>query len=351
MTKAAFIVGGDIGGTNARFALLEANSRRVLAQEVLESRSYDTFEAALSRFLDKAKKKGKILAASFGIAGPVVNQRVKTTNLPWVIDAGTIAREFDIENVTLLNDLVAVGYGALAAGSSKIRTIQISRPRKAGGNIAVIAAGTGLGEAAFIWDGNTHIGCPTEGGHCDYAPQSTIEIELFTHLAREYGGHVSYERVSSGSSIRVLYDFFVRDKRVAESKSSAAFYARAPDPNKAVVALALEGKSEAAMRAIELWASIYGAEAGNLALKTMSTSGVYVCGGASAHLAEVLEKGLPARKRKVSPFIEAFVGKGRMRPLLEKLPIAICTEPLAGIFGAAAHAAKVAAATNGKKSG
>jgi glucokinase len=161
---------------------------------------------------------------------------------------------------------------------------------------------------------------------------------------------VSYERVASGSTIAALYTFFVHDQRVPESRASASYVARASDPNIAVVDLAEKGTSEAAMRAIELWSSVYGAEAGNLALKSLATAGVYICGGASARLADVLAFGLPARKKRrgpagaaMSPFLQAFVDKGRMRPLLETIPVAICLEPLAGLLGAASHAAAQAA--------
>jgi glucokinase len=174
----SLILAGDIGGTRARFALLELSGRKILHQEVLESRTFATFEAALARFVDGARSKGKtrgtIRAASFGIAGPVVDQRVKTTNLPWVIDAAAIAEEFGIQRVTLLNDLVAVGLGALAAKPSKLRSIHVGKPRTTGGNLAVIAAGTGLGEAAFVWDGTTHVACPTEGSHVDFAPRTPL---------------------------------------------------------------------------------------------------------------------------------------------------------------------------------
>ncbi|MDB4935018.1 MAG: Glucokinase, partial [Labilithrix sp.] len=297
----SLILAGDIGGTRARFAMLEPSGKKILHQEVLESRTFPTFEAALARFVEgartKLKTKGPIRAASFGIAGPVVDQRVKTTNLPWVIAAATIADEFQIERVALLNDLVAVGLGALAAGPSKTRSIHVGKPKPFGGNLAVIAAGTGLGEAAFVWDGTAHVACPTEGSHVDFAPRTPVEVELWEVLAREYG-HVSYERVASGSTIAALYTFFVRDQRVPESEGNASYVARAADPNVAVVELAEKGKSEAAMRAIELWSSVYGAEAGNLALKSLATSGIYVCGGASARLANVLADGLPARKKK-----------------------------------------------------
>ena len=352
----SFLVAGDVGGTNARFALLDADGRRVLQQEVFESQTFPSFEKAFSRFLKGARDKRKmeandtILAASFGIAGPVVDQRVKTTNLPWVIDAARVSKEFGIGRVTLLNDLVAIGLGALAAAPNKLRSISSGLPRPTGGNVAVIAAGTGLGEALFVWDGATHVPCATEGAHADFAPRNAVQAELWTLLASEYG-HVSYERVASGSTISALYTFFVRDQRVPESDACASHVARAADPNRAIVELAVKGVSEAAMRTIDLWCSVYGAEAGNLALSALATSGIYICGGVSAALANVLAEGLPARRKaagkaaanKLSPFMEAFFDKGRMRPLLEKVPVAICIESLAGLFGAAAHAAAQAA--------
>jgi glucokinase len=310
---------------------------------VLGSREHDRFESAVGKFLAGARKvtkKATIAAATFGIAGPVVDGRVKTTNLPWVVDASAVAKELDIPKVTLLNDLVAVGLGALEAPAAKLEVLHLGRPKTSGANVAVIAAGTGLGEAAFVWDGTRHVPLATEGAHVDFAPRTPIESELWSELVREYG-HVSYERVASGSTIHVLYNFFVRSRKVAESKSNAAHVLRAPDPNVAVVELAETGKSEAAMRAVDLWAAVYGAEASNLALKTLATGGVFVCGGASARLAKVLAKGLPQRKAKgPSPFVEAFRDKGRMRPLVEKIPVAVLTEPLAGLLGAASHAAK-----------
>ncbi|MDB4947213.1 MAG: Glucokinase [Labilithrix sp.] len=346
----SLILAGDIGGTHARFALLEPTGRRVVHEEVLDSKTFDTFEAAVQRFLDGAAKSPKlqrgdaILAASFGIAGPIVGGRVRTTNLPWTIEEKKVGRTIGVSKVTLLNDLVASGLGALAAPSRKIEVVYLGRPAKRGGNIAVIAAGTGLGEAAFIWDGTVHVPCATEGAHVELAARNEVEIALWRVLEKRFG-HVSYERVASGSTISVLYEFFVHDRNVRESKANRARVESAPDANVAVVELATSGASEAAMRAIELWSSVYGAETGNLALKTFATGGVYICGGASARLSRVLAHGLPGRVKKGhrSPFITSFLDKGRMRPLLEKIPIALCIEPLAGLRGAAAHAALAAA--------
>jgi glucokinase len=341
------VVAGDIGGTRARFAVFEVSgdrAPRLVHQDVLESRSFRTFEAAFEQFLcgsarDAIGTKARISAATFGIAGPVVNERVKTTNLPWTIDAPSVARKFKVANVTLLNDLVSVGLGAMASPAGKLAVLHNGRPKKTG-TLAVIAAGTGLGEAVFVWDGREHIACATEGSHVDFAPRNTLEDELLTMLRAEHG-HVSYERIASGSTIASLYWFFVHERRIKESKAVAAELARAEDPNVGVVELAESGRSEAAMRAIELWASVYGAETGNLALKSLASGGVYVCGGVSARLASVLAHGLPRRKKKKgrSAFVEAFLDKGRLRPVLEEIPVAVCLEPRAGLLGAATHAA------------
>lgn len=341
------VLAGDVGGTRARFALFDERGRKLIHQDVLESRTFSSFEAALQTFLEgDARKwlKGKapIVAASFGIAGPVVEQRVKTTNLPWTIDARVVERTFRIPNVTLLNDLVAVGLGAIASPPGKLAVVHKGRPKRAGGNLAVIAAGTGLGEAAFIWTGKKHIPSPTEGGHTDFAPRSPVELALFQDLSTELD-HVSYESVCAGSKISMLYRFFAKDRLVKEPKDTIAHVTRAPDANVAVVDLAEKGKSEAAMRAVELWCSIYGAEAGNLALKTLASGGVFVAGGVSARLASILANGLPARKTKSSPFVEAFVDKGRMRALMESIPVVVALEPRAGLLGSAAHAAAKAA--------
>lgn len=343
----SLILAGDIGGTHARFALLRPDGRKVVHEEVLDSKTFPRFEDAVQRFLEGAEpsmRRGtKIVAASFGIAGPVVGGRVKTTNLPWTVEEAKVGRAIGVRKVTLLNDLVASGLGAMAASARKLEVVYLGRPAKTGGNVAVIAAGTGLGEAAFIWDGEAHVPCATEGSHVDLAPRNDVEIALWRVLAKRFG-HVSYERVASASTISVVYDFFVRDRNVRESKANRALVADADDANVAVVELAVGRKSEAAMRAIELWSSVYGAEAGNLALKTFATSGVYLCGGASAKLVDVLAHGLPGRVKRGnrSPFITSFLDKGRMRPLLEAIPIAVCTESLAGLRGAAAHAATVA---------
>lgn len=353
------VLAGDVGGTNARFAFFDLEGKTILHDEILPSRSFRSFEAAFATFRARAPK-AEILATTIGIAGPVVDRRVKTTNLPWTIDARKISRRFELSRVSLVNDLVAVGLGAVH-GSRKHRvSIFGGYPKTKGGNVAVIAAGTGLGEASLVWDGERHVASPSEGAHVDFAPRNAIERELLDVLARRYG-HVSYERVASGSTMHDVYEFLVRRGR-PEKKALARVVDEAEDRNRAVVSLARSGESEVAMDAIDLWCSVYGAEAGNLALKTFATAGVYVCGGVSAELVDVLEKGLPKRRDRgarsssrsrdgrgaepnpepKSPFLRAFVDKGRMRPLLERIPVAVVLDPLAGLRGAGAHASAAA---------
>jgi glucokinase len=344
------VLAGDVGGTNSRFAMIEVESKKTLHEAVLPSRDYPSFISALRHFLSEAPAAPRIRAASFGIAGPAIDGRVNATNLPWRIDARVVARNLDLPNVTLFNDLVAVGLGAIA--SRKLFVVHLGRPKRGPkrevGNLGVIAAGTGLGEAAFVWDGTKHVPCASEGAHVDFAPRTPVESDLLAKLRSDYG-HVSYERVVAASAIAMIYDFFVCDQHVAESNENAARVASSSDRNAAVVELALAGSSEAAMRAVDLWASIYGAEAGNLALKCFATGGIYVCGGVSAYLASVLAFGLPARRQAksepaLSPFVEAFVDKGRMRSVLEKIPVVVVTESKVGLLGAAAHAKAVARA-------
>jgi glucokinase len=322
------ILAGDIGGTNARLAIVTPDGKRVVRQDAIPSREHPSVESAVRAFL--GQKPPKITAATFGIAGPVVGGRVATTNLPWVVDERVLARKLGIKRVTLINDLVALALGTLTLPRSMMFSLHNGLPKKEGGTLAVIAAGTGLGEAALVWDGTRLVPCGTEGGHCDFAPSDALEVELFGYLQARFGGHVSYERVVSGPGLGTIYDFFHQVKGMVEAPEHTAAIGAAPDRNAAIAELGASAKSHVAARAVEVFASIYGAEAGNLALKVLATGGVFVAGGIAASLAETLAKG---------PFVASFLAKGRMRPLLEKIPVAICKDSKIGLAGAAYHAA------------
>ena len=316
---------GDIGGTNARLSLLSPTGRKV-RHEVFESRKYTSLEAVAQVFLGKPTP--RVTAAAFGVAGPVVNGRVAATNFPWVIDAKTFARKLKIKRVSLLNDLVALALGSLDVKPAKLHVLgDAGAPKKKGANIAVLAAGTGLGEAILVWDAErgTHVAAATEGGHTDFAPTDDLGVELFLFLRTRYA-HVSYERILSGNGVGALYDFFRQAKGIPETAANAEAIAAAPDRNAAISQLGLEEKSEAAARALELFAAVYGAEAANLALKCLAVGGVYVCGNIAARLLPVLERGT---------FRRTFAEKGRFSSLLSKVPVAVVLDTDVGLAGAA----------------
>jgi glucokinase len=319
-----FVV-GDIGGTHTRLSLLGPTGRSV-RRDVLESRRYPSLEAALDAFLSADGRRPKVQAAAFGIAGPVVNNRVVATNLPWVADGRVLSRKLSIKRVTLLNDLVALALGTLDVSRAKCHVLgDAGHPKKKGANVAVLAAGTGLGEALLVWDGSRFVPTATEGGHADYAPRDDIEIELLRFLRLRFG-HVSWERILSGAGLGNLYDFFRNAKGVAESADNTQHVETAADRPAAIAALGLQGTSEAAVRAVELFATIYGAEAGNLALKSLAVGGVYVCGNIAARMLPVLDRG---------HFRRAFADKGRFMPLMEKIPVAVVSDSNVGLAGAA----------------
>lgn len=319
------LVVGDIGGTQTRLSLLTATGRPRV-HRVLESRRFPSLEAAMRSFLaDASMPTTKVTAAAFGIAGPVVAGRVATTNLPWVVDAKALSRNLSIKRVTLLNDLVALALGALKVSPRKCHVLgEAGVPKKRGANIAVLAAGTGLGEAMLLWDGTRFVPSATEGGHSDFAPSDELEIDLLQFLRARFG-HVSWERILSGNGLANLYDFFRQAKRIDESTENTQAIAAAADRNAAIATLGMNGRSEAATRAVELFATIYGAEAGNLALKTLAVGGVYVCGRIAAHLLPVLDRG---------GFRRAFAEKGRFMPLMEKIPVAVVLDEHVGLAGA-----------------
>lgn len=320
---------GDIGGTHARLSLLQPSGRRVVRKE-FASREYPSLEAVLREFLGEVKPRPKVTAAAFGVAGPVVGGRVVATNLPWVVDSRLIGRKLGIKRVTLLNDLVALSLGCVGVPPRKLHFLSEGAgvPKKRGANIAVIAAGTGLGEAMLIWDGEGFVPSATEGGHADFAARDDVEVNLLQFLRKRFG-RVSWERVLSGSGLGNLYDFFRQAKGIEESTENTQAIAASADRNATLAELGLQGKSEAASRALQLFATIYGAEAGNLALKALALGGVYVCGNIAARMLPILDGG---------GFQRAFLEKGRFGALMEKIPVAVVLDSDVGLAGATSAA-------------
>ena len=323
------VLAGDIGGTKTRLAVIEVNGTQVRIEREADypSRDYVAFEALLGDFLADAKSS---LHAVFGIAGPLRGRVVQTTNLPWRIDADALQRQFGFAHCTLLNDLEATAYGLPALGADDLLTLQTGAP-DAGGNAAVIAAGTGLGEAGLFWDGQCHQPFATEGGHASFSPGDELEMSLLRYLQQRHR-HISWERVVSGTGLLSLYKFLCLYHRVAAPQWLAEEM-RGGDAAAVIAGAALSGRDKICIKTLDWFVRLYGAEAGNLALKVMSKGGLYLGGGIAPKILPLLQEGA---------FLDAFLNKGRMRPLLEAMPVKVILNDRAALFGAALRAAQLA---------
>ncbi len=327
------ILAGDIGGTNARLAyFLPQNGKlRLVSERVFPSRDYRELGEIVSKFLQGASPKPEI--ACFGIAGPVHNGRVETSNLPWVIEQSRLAKQIQLPATLLINDLEASAWGIGALSPQDL--VALNQVPPSVGNQAVIAPGTGLGEAGLFWNGSQHQVFACEGGHADFAPQGDLQIELLRFLAGRYG-HVSYERILSGPGLVNVYEF-LRGKGCADEPAGFAALLSGKDPAAEISRAAMNGSNPLAEQALDLWVSVYGAEAGNLALKTMAVGGIFLGGGISPKILPKLTGPL---------FMRSFLDKGRLRPLLESIPVQVVTNENAGLLGAARCAA--AKSSNGR---
>jgi len=299
-------IAGDIGGTHTRLALFDPGAAGPAALEVYSSRDHEGLEAMIGAFL--RSHPAHVERACFGVAGPVQNGHVKTTNLAWPVDSRSVAKVLGIERVGLVNDLYANAYGIADLGPDDIATLREGDP-SVGGNAAVISAGTGLGEAGLFWDRHRYHVFATEGGHTDFAPRDDQEVALRAYLARRHP-HVSYERVCSGMGLVAIHAF------LGGAETDAA----------AITTAALAGSDPLCVRALEIMIEIYGAEAGNLALKLLATGGVYVGGGIAPRILPKLREGA---------FMAAFTAKGRFAGLLERVPVHVILNDHTALYGAA----------------
>lgn len=317
------ILAGDIGGTNTRLALLEMEDKwpRVIVEQTFPSREHKSLDEIVRQFLGEHGL--TIKRACFGVAGPIRNRRSKPSNLPWVVDADQLATLFGFDAVTLVNDLEANAFGLVALEAKDFAVLNEGAPESEG-NTAIISAGTGLGEAGLHFEGKMRRPFASEGGHADFAPRNELEIELLRYLIPQFH-HVSYERVLSGPGLLNIYTF-LRDTGRGEEAAWLADEMQEADPSAVITRAALEGKSELCMRALDLFVSIYGAEAGNLALKVNATGGVFLGGGIAPRIID---------KLKSPAFMEAFTAKGRMRPLLEAVPVRVILNDMTALIGAA----------------
>lgn len=317
------ILAGDIGGTNARLAYFQPKNGHfeLVSERVFPSREHRELGEIVTRFLDESGTRPE--AACFGIAGPVRNGRVETSNLPWVIEQSVLAKQIHLPATLLINDLEASAWGIGALTQEDLVTLNVGGATIAG-NQAVVAPGTGLGEAGLFWDGMRHHVFACEGGHTDFAPRGDLQIELLRYLT-ERMGHVSYERILSGPGLVNVYEFLCASGCGTQSEALAAAM-KIGDPAAEVSRAALSGKDALAAKALDLWIAVYGAEASNLALKIMATGGLFLAGG-------ITPKILP--KLTGRSFMDSFLDKGRLRPLVEAVPVHVVMNEKAGLLGAA----------------
>lgn len=321
------ILAGDIGGTNTRLAFFGDDLRRPLDEKKIPSRDHAGLTEIVRAFLDERRLTPTL--ACFGVAGPVRDGRCEATNLPWVVDRRDLAGCLGTERVWVINDLEANAYGLASLGEEDLLTLNPGAAA-AKGNLCVVSAGTGLGEAGVCWDGRGYHPFASEGGHATFAPGSDLEIDLLRWLQGRFPEHVSWERVVSGPGLVNLYEFLRETGRGDEPAWLAAEIA-AGDAAGTISRHALAGKAEICVRALDLFAHLYGAEAGNAALKYLALGGVYLGGGIAPRNLEKLKDGT---------FLRAFVAKGRMRELLESIPVRVVLNPSAALLGAARCAAR-----------
>lgn len=313
------ILAGDVGGTTTRLALFESRGSRLrkLAETAFSSRDWPSLDGPVGAFLAEAGTECR--RAGFGLAGPVQGRRVRMTNLPWVVEADALAARFGFEEVALLNDLEAAAWGVGDVREDERRVLQAGRPGAAG-NAAVVAAGTGLGVAGLYWDGRRHHPFACEGGHAGFAPSGDVEGELLRRLEASHG-RVSWERVVSGPGLVAIHELLaagdglrpVNEDGIGDAAAAIAA-AGAADPDGTVG------------RTVRLFAGLYGAVAGDIALTMMATGGVWLAGGIAPKLLAFLEEG---------EFMARFLAKGRMRPLVETMPVRVVLKGDVALWGAA----------------
>jgi glucokinase len=320
------ILAGDIGGTNARLAYFQPQngSLRLISERVFPSREYSELGEIVSKFLEDSAARPEV--ACFGIAGPVRNGRVETSNLPWIIEQSRLAKQIQLPATLLINDLEANAWGIGALGPHDL--VSLNRVSPSVGNQAVIAPGTGLGEAGLFWNGSRYEVFACEGGHTDFAPQGDLQIELLRFLAGRYE-HVSYERILSGPGLVNVYEF-LRSEGCGDEPAGFAGQLAEEDRAAAISRAAMDGTNRLAEQALNLWITVFGAEAGNLALKAMATGGIFLGGGISPKILPKLTGPL---------FMRAFLDKGRLRPLLQSIMVQVIINDKAGLLGAARCAA------------
>lgn len=321
------LLAGDIGGTKTQLAIfsMAEGPRRPVAEAVFPSADYTNLADIAREFITQTNL--PVEYACFDVAGPVIGGRAQLTNLPWVIDSAALAAELNLQRVWLLNDLQATAYAVPQLTPGDLKTLNKGEPAEYGA-IAVIAPGTGLGEAFLVWTGSSYMAYASEGGHTDFGPNNDVEIELLRFLLKRFG-HAGYERICSGIGIPNIYDFFLESGRFSESPEVAQALAAAEDRTPIIVQAALDPvkPDPLCVATMEMFVSVLGAEAGNLALKVLATGGVYLGGGIPPRILPFLQ---------TEHFMRAFTNKGRFSEMISRIPVHIVLTQ-AALIGAARY--------------
>ena len=336
------ILAGDVGGTKVHLALYNFAGGRLSAvrEHKFPALEYATLDDVVRAFLaQNTEKPEQIAAACFGCPGPVKDGRLKLTNLPWTLDARDLQRSLGIEHIFLINDLEANGYGIPELAAESLVTLH-EGDKAAVGHRGLVSAGTGLGECLLIWDAKTqrHVPLPSEGGHCDFAPRNDREIALLNYLIRTLKGRVSFERVVSGLGIKNVYAF-LRDDQKMDEPAWLREQMAAEDPNAVIGRCGEDGSSEICAETLRIFVSSFGAEAGNVALKVLASGGIYLGGGIAPKILKTMQDGV---------FMQAFLDKGRLSPVLEAMPVRVILDDACALLGAAAYAEARAAEISGR---
>ncbi len=320
------ILAGDVGGTKTILALFEAGSKNCVKKQQFSSAHFQTFSELLALFLVDVDC-ASITEACIGVAGIVVNGHCETTNLPWVLDVNDIGRRIDSQPVWLLNDLEATAWGLLDLPDQDFVELNPGAQQQKG-NIAVLAAGTGLGEAIIAWNGEAYHVIASEGGHTDFSPTNELELALLKQMLEKHPDHVSWERLVSGEGLINIYSFLKQINYAAVNPETEQQLTER-DPASVIGEQGVAGVDPLSFEALKLFCRLYGVESGNLALKCLPYGGIYLAGGIAAKILPVLRQG---------DFMDGFLAKGRCRPILQKISVKVCTNPEIALLGALSYA-------------
>jgi glucokinase len=325
ISRSSLILAGDVGGTKTMLGLCESSKDGIslIRAQNFPSKAYGGLKKIIEEFIDDTRR---IKAACFGVAGPVIAGNAVTTNLPWQISETSLKRFLSIRTVSLVNDLVANAHGIEIMQKKDFSVLNAGK--KEIGNRALLSAGTGLGAAILFWNGERYIPSPSEGGHVEFGPKSRLELGLVQYLFERFG-HVSYERVLSGAGLFNIYQFLRDTGKFGTEPVWLAVQMEQQHPAAVITEMARLKKSKLCEAALDLFTSIYGAAAGNVALQVMAMGGMYLGGGIAPKIIWKLKDGT---------FMKAFTDKGRLSSIAERIPVKVIMNDRAALLGAAAHA-------------